>query len=292
MSGPLHAIMRGQYMPSYQSPDERARNRAAAATVLGVALIGGMIFVGKEPLMKYLKDREVTKKEKAQMQEILRKVDNLEQELAERTKSHEDAVREAKELTNEISHLKAKAQTSASQILLAGERVHALENEKKMMEGQQKLTQEAVEIARATSARSEAYAVDLAAQLKASQDALGVAQSDAQRVVAAENEKEHKEKEVAALQAEVARLTTELDVQRRTADDAEKRARSSVERAVKSARELEEKKAELAHQERLAIDLQESVQRLNKDLEGVRKENTELSERVKEAKERERAAEA
>ena len=84
MSGPLHAIMRGQYTHSYQSADERARNRAAAATVLGTLLIGGALYfattAGTKSARQVAKDASVTKEQKERIEKLQNKVEDLENE--------------------------------------------------------------------------------------------------------------------------------------------------------------------------------------------------------------------
>lgn len=301
MSGPLHAIMRGQYTQSYQSADERARNRAAAAAVLGVALIGGAIFVGKEPFMKYLKGREVTAKHQEEIAKLTNTVRELESQATEGALTQKAAAEEATKLAGQIKTLEDEARTRAAEIVALTEKADALEAEKKRMEQDKGILDNALDSAKIEAQRSSEHSEELLAELETARSSLLEATKDAQRAAAAHSENAHNEKKVAILHAEVDRLKAllhaqrdssraELEVQRQIANDALAASRESGANAEASARELEEERAKLAHMKANYDTLKDSLSHITKELDGVRRKNTGLTQSVSEAKESQRAA--
>ena len=124
MSGPLHAIMRGQYTQSYQSADERARNRAAAATVLSTLLIGGALYfattAGTQSARQVAKDASVTKEQKERIKKLQNQVQDLEKE-ARAAKENADGSRlslenEKRALADEAERLKTQLREALGEI--------------------------------------------------------------------------------------------------------------------------------------------------------------------------------
>ena len=118
MSGPLHAIMRGQYAQSFQSADERARNRAAAAVVLGTVLIGGAIYVvtkyGNLSMMQFSDANSVTTKERERIEGYLQQIDELEAKLSSKTESSNKHEQQASYLENKLAVALADLQTKST----------------------------------------------------------------------------------------------------------------------------------------------------------------------------------
>jgi chromosome segregation ATPase len=162
MSGPLHAIMRGQYAQSFQSADERTRNRAAAAVVLGTVLIGGAIYVvtkdGKFSLSQFVGEHSVTHAERQANANYKKEITELKRQLSEQTVSGQEASTRLETCIAANADLTAKLEQKAADLTLLLGRLTSHEHEVERQKGLLATCQEISKTAEAEAKTASANA--------------------------------------------------------------------------------------------------------------------------------------
>jgi chromosome segregation ATPase len=302
MSGPLHAIMRGQYAQSFQSADERTRNRAAAAVVLGAVLIGGAIYVatsdGTQRLFaEYVKDHSVTKKQAQELNEKTRRIAELETGLSKKKISLQEAREEAKRQLAELNTLKADLQTKAAFLAEAATNVTALTQDVDRSQEIMSAFQRSVEVAQKEAKTSNDRATELSGMLSDVKAELAEANRQLMQLSTAETDKKHATERAALLENEIARINKDLESARAAIESelkekqsANAKAQTAAANAEESQRRLGEEQRATEHQIKLAAGLKADVERLAKELEQLRKDNVELQRKTAGATDTEKQA--
>jgi chromosome segregation ATPase len=292
MSGPLHAIMRGQYAQSLQSADERTRNRAAAAVVLGAVLIGGAIYFvtsdGTQRMFsKYVEDHSVTKKQAQELNEKTRRIEDLATELSQKDISLQAAREEAERHLAEIKTLKAELENQVARLALAAATVTSLSHDIARSEEIMSSFKQTVEVAQNAAKASAERASDLTNRLDDVRKELARAKDELMQLSAAEADKKFVTERAATLEREIDRIKNELESARaQTAAElgekhvATAKAQTAAAKAEESQRRLDEEQLASKHQAQRASDLNAEKERLAKELEQLRKDNAELQRKT------------
>jgi chromosome segregation ATPase len=285
MSGPLHAIMRGQYAQSFQSADERARNRAAAAVVLGTVLIGGAIYVvtkyGNLSMMQFSDANSVTTKDKERIQGYLQQIDELKANLSSETNSLNESQQKASELESKLAVERAELKQKASE----------LESKLAVERAELKKKSDALESAISKGAEHEARAA------RAEQNvAVCAARADTAETAQAA-QKEHSEKlvqENMRLHEQVNSLTT--DAQKTTQAQsslqyAEAQLKTKTEALIQSEKEIaaiRKQNQELLEtglqQEKRVRDARDEAEEAKRGLDGEKTKSAGLTEQLNTAR--------
>ena len=302
MSGPLHAIMRGQYAQSFQSADERTRNRAAAAVVLGAVLIGGAIYVatsdGTQRLFaEYVKEHSVTKKQAQELDERKGRIAELETELSQKDISLQAAKEEAERQLAEIKTLKADLQKKVAGLALAAATVTSLSHDIASSEEIVRSFEQTVAVAQNAASASAERARDLTNRLDDVQAELAEAKMQLMQLSTAETDRKHATERAALLENEIARINKDLESARAAIESelkekqsANAKAQTAAAKTEESQRRLGEEQLATKHQSKLADGLKADVDRLAKELEQLRQNNAELERHTARATDAEKRA--
>jgi hypothetical protein len=263
MSGPLHAIMRGQYAQSFQSADERARNRAAAAVVLGTVLIGGAIYVvtkyGKFSLSQFVGEHSVTHAERQANADYKKEITELKRQLYEQTVSRQEASTRLETCIAANADLTAKLEQKAADLTLLLERLTSHEHEVERQKGLLATCQEISKTAEAEAKTASANATLHLNTIKELSDKNLKLSADSSNLDAATAELAHEK-------AKGIQLTNQM-----------KKAEEDLE---KSRAEHEKTREDLGEKKRLADLLLEKAKGIQSELDRQKRNSEDLTKKL------------